>query len=177
MLFHGNPGNHLASLCLEGSQWAEVMVKPLHNRYNTLGWSESLVKNWWFLCELRFFRRNLLPAVRHVPIIFLVPPAVRLRKLWMIQMTWLRRKVIVAVGRFPSRILSICGLLAATRLTGWPIHPSSIEMTRRISTQNERLKENLKFWDTLQGTNVSHLRKRKIVFKSPLVGDMLVPWR
>ena len=28
---------------------------------------------------------------------------------------------------------------------------------------------------TLQGTNISHLKKRKIIFKSPLKGDMLVP--
>ena len=31
--------------------------------------------------------------------------------------------------------------------------------------------------DTLQGTNISHLGKRKIIFKSALVGDMLVPRR
>ena len=30
---------------------------------------------------------------------------------------------------------------------------------------------------TLQGINISHLGKRKIIFKSALVGDMLVPWR
>ncbi len=39
------------------------------------------------------------------------------------------------------------------------------------------------FWDqekesfTLQGTNISHLGKRKISFKSGLLGDMLIPWR
>ena len=32
------------------------------------------------------------------------------------------------------------------------------------------------FWYTLRGTNISHLGKRKI-FKSALVGVMLVPWR
>ena len=31
--------------------------------------------------------------------------------------------------------------------------------------------------DTLQGTNISHLRKRKIIFQSVFVGDMLVSWR
>ena len=31
--------------------------------------------------------------------------------------------------------------------------------------------------DTLQGINISHLGKRKIVFKMPFWGDMLVPWR
>jgi len=30
---------------------------------------------------------------------------------------------------------------------------------------------------TLQETNISHLGKRKIIFKTPVVGDMLVPWR
>ena len=30
---------------------------------------------------------------------------------------------------------------------------------------------------TLQGTNRSHLGKRKIIFKMPFLGDMLVPWR
>ena len=31
--------------------------------------------------------------------------------------------------------------------------------------------------DTLQGSNISHLGKRKIIFKMPFLGDMLVPWR
>ena len=31
--------------------------------------------------------------------------------------------------------------------------------------------------NTLQGTNISHLGKRKIIFKMPFLGDMLVPWR
>ena len=31
--------------------------------------------------------------------------------------------------------------------------------------------------DTLQGTNISHLGNRKIIFKMPFLGDMLVPWR
>ena len=30
---------------------------------------------------------------------------------------------------------------------------------------------------TLQGINISHLRKRKIIFTMPFWGDMLVPWR
>ena len=30
---------------------------------------------------------------------------------------------------------------------------------------------------TLQGTNISHLGKSKNIFKSALVGDMLIPWR
>ena len=31
--------------------------------------------------------------------------------------------------------------------------------------------------NTLQGINTSHLGKRKIIFKMPFWGDMLVPWR
>ena len=30
---------------------------------------------------------------------------------------------------------------------------------------------------TLQRINISHLGKRKIIFKMPFLGDMLVPWR
>ena len=30
---------------------------------------------------------------------------------------------------------------------------------------------------TLQGINTSHLGKRKIIFKMPFLGNMLVPWR
>jgi len=32
-------------------------------------------------------------------------------------------------------------------------------------------------WYTLQGINISHLGKRKIIFKMPFWGDMLVSWR
>ena len=31
--------------------------------------------------------------------------------------------------------------------------------------------------NTLQGINISYLGKRKIIFKMPFLGDMLVPWR
>ena len=30
---------------------------------------------------------------------------------------------------------------------------------------------------TLQGINISHLGKRKTIFKMPFLGDMLIPWR
>jgi len=30
---------------------------------------------------------------------------------------------------------------------------------------------------TLQGINISHLGKRRIIFKMPFLGDMLIPWR
>ena len=35
----------------------------------------------------------------------------------------------------------------------------------------------LKTSTTLQGINISHLGKRKIIFKMPFLGDMLVPRR
>ena len=39
----------------------------------------------------------------------------------------------------------------------------------------------VKWWEkyvhTLQGINISHLGKRKIIFKMPFFGDMLVSWR
>ena len=37
--------------------------------------------------------------------------------------------------------------------------------------------EKVIFEVTLQGINISHLGKRKIIFKMPFLGDMLVPWR
>ena len=33
------------------------------------------------------------------------------------------------------------------------------------------------YTSTLQGINISHLGKRKIIFKMPFLGDMLVSWR
>ena len=41
---------------------------------------------------------------------------------------------------------------------------------------NSTPKEKLKGY-TLQGINISHLGKRKIIFKMPFLGDMLIPWR
>ena len=38
-------------------------------------------------------------------------------------------------------------------------------------------KESPQYMYTLQGINISHLGKRKIIFKIPFWGDMLVPWR
>ena len=39
------------------------------------------------------------------------------------------------------------------------------------------LGDGFNFLNTLQGTNISHLGNRKIIFKMPVLGDMLVPWR
>ena len=41
----------------------------------------------------------------------------------------------------------------------------------------KKTKQLWKPWITLQGINISHLGKRKIIFKMPFLGDMLVPWR
>ena len=45
-------------------------------------------------------------------------------------------------------------------------------------------KQNLSGWANppeemyaLQGTNISHLGKRRIIFKMQFLGDMLVPWK
>ena len=49
-----------------------------------------------------------------------------------------------------------------------PMQESSFPFISQFpSTQN----------DTLQEINISHLGKRKIIFKLPFLGDMLVPWR
>ena len=39
------------------------------------------------------------------------------------------------------------------------------------------LRINFAMVNTLQGINISHLGKRKIIFKMPFLGDMLVSWR
>ena len=39
----------------------------------------------------------------------------------------------------------------------------------------KKLEEKGELLVTFQGTNISHLGKRKIIFKMPFLGDMLVP--
>ena len=56
------------------------------------------------------------------------------------------------------------GRLVSTRILTW--HPPPLPIipcTTRIIT--------------FQGTNISHLGKRKIIFKMQFFGDMLIPWR
>ena len=51
---------------------------------------------------------------------------------------------------------------------------------RRTLLQNctsARFGEAIFNWHTLQGITISHLGKRKIIFKMQFFGDMLVPWR
>ena len=53
----------------------------------------------------------------------------------------------------------------------WQLHPGSMGIMAKTP-----------LWAmiktiTLQGINISHLGNRKIIFKMPFLGDMLVPWR
>ena len=64
---------------------------------------------------------------------------------------------------------------AKTLLKPIPLRP--VRSTWVFSSQNELVVEPMNLKNTLQGTNISHLRKRKIIFKMPFFGDMLVPWR
>ena len=64
-----------------------------------------------------------------------------------------------------------------------PIFPRNHALyDRRSPSLVLRLKRHQRFFkeikvDTLQGINISHLGKRKIIFKMPFFGDMLVSWR
>ena len=64
----------------------------------------------------------------------------------------------------------------ASDSTSWPSIPQS--QTAGLRTcfflQGVFRKQWREF--TLQGMNISHLGKRKIIFKMPFLGDMLVPW-
>ena len=48
-----------------------------------------------------------------------------------------------------------------------------------VCVTSTNLENQLEDWQkhTLQETNISHLWKRKIIFKSALGWDMLIPWR
>ena len=66
----------------------------------------------------------------------------------------------------------------------YPAHPRPLVSWCRLSYWIFFVVETLKMdghrqsaWYTLQGINISHLGKRKIIFKMPFLGDMLVPWR
>ena len=53
----------------------------------------------------------------------------------------------------------------------WRAKPGPVKVVTKICTFKALKKV------TLQGTNISHLGKRKIIFKMPFLGDMLVPTR
>ena len=63
-------------------------------------------------------------------------------------------------NRFPFRVAVISVDQPIAALEGWD--KASIFPFKR---------------GTLQGINISHLGKRKIIFKMPFWGDMFVPWR
>jgi len=64
---------------------------------------------------------------------------------------------------------------SATTATGSVADKTSGENSEGHRTL--RKKKNTAGYCTLQGINISHLEKRKIIFKMPFLGDMLVPWR
>ena len=87
-------------------------------------------------------------------------------------------------------------LVPSSRVVGWPNFQDAIVTTGMIShfqaTKDSELNLHLHYYQgritsqnirsrctraTLQGINISHLGKRKIIFKMPFLGDMLVPWR
>jgi len=55
--------------------------------------------------------------------------------------------------------------------------PTKIQWTPKLLLITEFTNLNWLFTVTLQGINISHLGKRKIIFKMPFLGDMLVAWR
>ena len=59
-----------------------------------------------------------------------------------------------------------------------PTIPDKISWLQKLNWTKLRLiSDHHKKKSTLQGINISHLGKRKIIFKMPFLGNMLVPWR
>ena len=78
--------------------------------------------------------------------------------------TWDHRSAQCYAARCPSNL---------GKSNGWKHQPTGHTVKSRFTkvgccTGNP-------FWFTLQGINISHLGKRKIIFKMPFLGDMLVP--
>ena len=68
----------------------------------------------------------------------------------------------------------IANIPAATDTVQPPTTPNLCQRySRRWFTSKKRW--NTEWTHTLQGINISHLGKRKIIFKMPFLGDMLVP--
>ena len=72
----------------------------------------------------------------------------------------------------PARSSRLCAL-PGTQMTIVLIGSSAL-FVGRVDLKNQR-----SFWvpdiHTLQGTNISQLGKRTIIFKMPFLGDMLLP--
>ena len=58
-----------------------------------------------------------------------------------------------------------------------PPFPSSVAPRKSQVTSSDPTKTGFEKLYTLQGIYISHLGKRKIIFKMPFLGDMLVSWR
>ena len=71
------------------------------------------------------------------------------------------------VGKKPIRSLSM------EACTLWPMAGKPVNCWCECRLVWVKLEWNF----TLQGINISHLGKRKIIVKMPFLGDMLVPWR
>ena len=74
--------------------------------------------------------------------------------------------------------LEVAGI---STITGAQWLTSSLERGGEAFVWSNIMRERIVFskfgWLNHQGTNISHLGKRKIIFKMPFLGDMLVPWR
>ena len=57
----------------------------------------------------------------------------------------------------------------------WSHHPPRPVLLKILTVKMREERKNPR--TTLQGINISHLGKRKIIFKMLFFGDMLVPWR
>ena len=73
----------------------------------------------------------------------------------------------------PRNGTGITGIIGGpeTPVPTWKIHET------KIPCKFHAIKQHMKKTSTLQGINISRLGKRKIIFKMPFWGDMLVPWR
>ena len=96
------------------------------------------------------------------------------------------RKPLYGTTRFPpfptlhgSRVRSLESDPVAARVREVSSTPEWVSVDG--SWNRDSYMTQLKTWGkldyTLQGINISHLGKRKIIFKMPFLGDMLVPWR
>ena len=93
-------------------------------------------------------------------------------------------KKICKIQALRLRTMALQWIRLRFRVSGYPwwsmlmMAPMKVPMVR-LSEGWELLEK----WDerikkyTLQGINISHLGKRKIIFKMPFLGDMLIPWR
>ena len=92
---------------------------------------------------------------------------------------------------FERRLVSQITVIhhSCPRYTNWRAssHRTEFQISRPGASESSRVRfrhpsyyqANLEVKEetTLQGTNISHLGKRKIILKIPFLGDMLVPWR